>query len=366
MKILVVGAGVAGLSIGWRLAQTGYSVDILEAGLTGRAASWAAAGMIGAAGELSDGKSELAVMGREAMALWPGFAQEIETASGRTISYRADGALVVALDGDSALRLQQRHAALIRSGDGAEWLSTAEARKREPVLAPDIAGALYVAADAQVDNRALTDALAEAFRRAGGRILENTRVESLLAQNGRVQGVATNAGVRAADAVVVCAGAWSGLLGEVMPPIRPAKGQMAALVPPPGATIPTRPIWGNAAYLVPRQGRVLLGATVEEAGFDTGVTKAVLENLLERARRLAPDIENWPVVESWAGLRPRTPDDAPVLGPTGVDGLFVACGQFRNGILFAPVIADALKRFVSGTEVGFPAQAFRLDRFAVP
>ena len=364
MKVLVVGGGIAGLSIAWRLAQAGHRTEIFESGRAGRGATWAAAGMLGAAGEVSESLDALRAIAEDAGALWPGFAAELQAASGTDIGFRQEGALRVALDAKDAIRLQAQ--AKTNGSAAGVWLTHAETRALVPMLAPELAGALYFRDEARVDNRALGDALVVAFRNAGGVLHELIPIEGLIVENNRVSGVRSAKGAFRGDAVVVAAGAWSGAIGEGLPAIRPAKGQMLALSPPEGAVQPGPAIWGAEVYLAARRGKLLLGATVEEAGFDTSITRTAQETLLANALRLLPALKDWVVSESWAGLRPRTPDDAPVLGPVGPEGLFVAGGQFRNGILLAPVIADALKRFVSGMDVGFPASAFSARRFDVP
>jgi glycine oxidase len=366
MKVVIVGGGAAGLAIGWRLAQSRCSVDILERGIAGRGSTWAAAGMLAAAAETA-GEEELGKLARNARALWPDFAHELEQASGRAISYRESGSLMVACDSARAQTLRGLGDALLRQGERADWLPPADARRQEPLLSADIAGALFAPDDAQVDNRALGEALAEAFVRAGGRLHELTEMRALHLEGGRAVGVLTSDGAIAADCIILAAGAWSGQAGGVaadqLPPIRPAKGQMTALTPPSGGAMPKHLIWGEQVYLVPRQGSLLVGATVEDTGYETSVERSARERLLTRATRLVPSLSHWRVSESWAGLRPRTPDSLPVLGETRTPGLFVASGQFRNGILFTPLIAELLRASVLG-EPGQVEIAFDPKRFA--
>jgi glycine oxidase len=323
MKILIVGAGVAGLGIGWRLAQAGADTVILERDAPGMGASFAAAGMIAATAEMADAPPAEAAFAERSRMLWPGFAAELEAASGMTIDYRRNGALM----------LGPRPADL---PPGCDWLDGAALRDRAPMLAP-AAGAVWAPEEAQVDNRALTLALAEAFRRAGGRLLTGETVTGVEAA-----AVFTASGRHAADAVVVAAGPWSATLGL---PVRPVKGQMIALTPPPGAAMPAPVIWGNGVYLVPRPDRLLVGATMEQAGFDLTLTGGARDDLRARAERTAPVLKDWTLVEHWAGLRPGSPDGLPLLGRLA-NGAFAAAGQFRNGILFTPAIADHLRDLV--------------------
>jgi glycine oxidase len=255
-------------------------------------------------------------------------------------------------------QLQQR-------GDAAEWLSAAKARELEPRLADTTLGALYARDDAQVDNRALAEALAVAFARADGVLREGCEARSLYVVDQRVHGVVTTEGAILADRVVLAAGAWSSLGSAQyqLPPVRPAKGQMAALTPPPGEAMPQRLVWGEGVYIVPREDTLLLGATVEDTGFETSVSREARDRLIAAAARLMPSLEEWKVSESWAGLRPRTPDSLPVLGETAIAGLFIASGQFRNGILFAPAIADQMRRLVFGSPPDAMTRAFDPKRF---
>jgi glycine oxidase len=306
---------------------------------------------------------------REARRRWPEFARDVERASGMTCLYREAGALVIAHDDAGARSLRAEAGRLRAIGAEAVPLDASQVRDHEPALAPHIAAGLFVSGDADVDNRLLGEALVMAFRRAGGTLRERSRVQSPIVENGRAAGVTTAEGPAHADAVVVAAGAWSGTLPgsppEAIPPVRPAKGQLIALAPPPGARFPKRIIGDHRVYLVPRGERVLVGATVEDAGFDTSVTAGARAQLVASAARIVPAAGRWPVVEAWAGLRPRSPDDAPVLGETGLPGLFVASGQFRNGILFAPAVAEALACLVTGRRCAFEVNAFDPRRFGL-
>jgi glycine oxidase len=345
MRVVIVGAGVAGLAIGWRLRQRGAEVTILERGQPAQAATWAAAGMIAAAGEMGASQTPEAEFGRHSSSLWPDFAKEIEIASGHGIGFRKSGALMVLNQDERA-----RH-------PGA--LSPDAARDIEPMLSPAIAGALWAPDESQVDSRALGQALAAAFIGAGGTLSVNESAVRFVVHGDRVVGLHTPFRLYEADAFILAAGAWSGQLGglppEALPPVRPVKGEMIAVAPPHGVRIPEHVVWGNEVYLVPRTGRLLIGATVADAGFDTAVTDAAADWLSSRALALMPGLAHWEVVERWAGLRPGSPDGAPILGPTVLDRLFVATGQYRNGILFAPAVAENLTRLVLEHAAATPA-----------
>lgn len=342
MKVVIIGAGVAGLSIGWKLAQAGAEVLVLERAQVARGATWAAAGMIAPTAETEHGPQSESEFARWSASLWPKFAAEIEAASGRPIGYRRDGALIVATSEDEARELAAR--------SNRALLTRADVTAREPLLSGKIAGAIWESEEAQVDNRALGDALAAAFVRAGGKISPNeagVRIET----EHEFPAVRTPFALHGADKVLVTAGAWTSRIemdDPVLPPIHPVKGEMLALLPPHGVLLPRQVVWGNGVYLVPRDGRLLIGATAEDVGFDTALTDNAESWLTDRAVGLMPSLASWEIDEHWAGLRPASSDGLPVLGETRVKNLYVATGQFRNGILFAPAIAETMSRLILG------------------
>jgi glycine oxidase len=344
MRVVIIGAGVAGLSIGWRMAQAGAQVTILERGAVAQGATWASAGMIAVAGEMGEASTREAEFGRYSSGLWPDFAAEIEAESGAAVGYSRCGALIA--NGTSA-------------DAGLAKLTAAQARTKEPMLTPDIDGALWAPNEAMVDSRALGQALATAFARAGGTLSLNEAAVRFTLHEGKAVLLHTPFTIYEADAFIIAAGAWSrgfgGLPDGTLPPVRPVKGEMIAVAPPAGEALPTHIVWGKDIYLVPRGGRLLIGATMVEAGFDTAVTDAAADWLSARAIALMPGLARWQVVERWAGLRPASPDGAPVLGRTAVPNLFVASGQFRNGILFAPALAQSMSRLVLEHAEGIPA-----------
>ena len=364
MKVVVIGAGVAGLPIGWRLRQAGADVTVLERAQPGQGATGASAGMIAVTGENGDAGSPEAKFARYSGSLWPAFAAEIESSSGRSIAYRVDGAMFTAPDEAAAQALSARAAA---SGGVAKYLSPQDACALEPLLAPEIAGALYDPTEAQVDNRALGAALVAAFMRAGGILQSNETVVRFEMSGDRLAAAVTPFARYHAGAFVLAAGAWTsriaGLPPEAMPPIVPVKGEMIALAAPTMDALPRRIVWGHEVYLVPRHDRLFVGATVSREGFDTSVTNAAADWLKSRAARVMPTLAAWDIAEHWAGLRPGSPDNLPILGATGIEGLFVASGQFRNGILFAPAIAEALSSLVLGRSPPSPIAAFNPGRF---
>ena len=338
MKVVIIGAGVAGLGIGWRLRQRGVDVTVLEQGEPAKGATWASAGMIAVAGELGGEETPETAFARHSRRLWPDFAAELEDAARTSISYLENGALIVALSWEEAVALNER--------SGLARLDVEEALMVEPMLTPDIAVALFAPGEAQVNSRALGDALAKAFVRAGGVIAANAPALRVEIENGRAIAVHTGAARYAADAFVLAAGAWSatreGIPRAALPPVSPVKGQMIALAPSDGVVLPDHVVWANGVYLVPRAPHLLVGATVENKGFDTALTRDAASWLFDRAQGAMPALKDWRVADHWAGLRPGSPDGLPILGPSQLDGLYVATGQYRNGILFAPAVAELL------------------------
>jgi glycine oxidase len=357
---------VIGLSIAWRLAQAGCRVTVYDRGEAGRGASWAAAGMLAAAVETEPGEEPLLPLALESQRLWPEFARELEAASGLPVGYRDEGTLVVALSRDDAAQLRHAYEFQKRLGLNLEWLNAAQARQREPHLKPGIAAAVWSPRDHQVDNRQLGPALAVAVRRAGAELVEHCPVRAITVTGGRAAG----GGAEPADVVVLAAGAWSreidGLPPAQRPPVRPIKGQMLALQMDPAAPLLRHVLWlPHGCYLVPRRnGRLVVGATVEERGFDPSLTAGGLIALLDGAWRGVPAIEELPVIETWAGFRPGSRDDAPMLGPGAVDRLVIATGHHRNGILLTPVSAATMSEYILSGTLPAIARPFSPERFA--
>jgi glycine oxidase len=360
---------VIGLGIDWRLAQAGCSVTVYDRGMAGRGASWAAAGMLAAAVETEPGEEPLLPLALESQRLWPDFASELEAASGVSVEYRGEGTMVVALNRDDAAAL--RHSFDFQKGLGLDlhWLTAAQAREREPHLKPGIAAAVWSPRDHQVENRLLGRALAAAARRAGVELIEDCPVREITVRGGRACGVVTERGADAADFVVLAAGAWSREIGGIppahRPPVRPIKGQMMALQMDSAAPLLRHVLWLPRGYLVPRlDGRLVIGATVEERGFDERLTAGGLLALLDGAWRAVPTIEELPVAETWVGFRPGSRDDAPMLGPCGLDRLVIATGHHRNGILLTPVSAAVVSAYILTGMLPETARPFSPERFA--
>ena len=368
-NVAIIGAGVIGLGIAWRLAMRGVPVAVFDKGACGAGASHAAAGMLAACAEAEPGEEALVTLGRASQARWPAFAAELKQASGVDVGLRPEGTLVVALTSDDQARLSHQLVFQQKLGLPLQWITAAETRRREPHLAGKLAGAVFSPEDTQVDNRKLAAALRIAAEAAGAGISEHQAVKTISNDAGRVDGIVLADGRKvAADVVVLAAGAWSrsieGLAPELRPPVRPIKGQMLALRMDPTAPLLTHVVWAPGAYLVPRlDGRLLVGATVEEKGYDTSLTAGGILTLLEAAWRVVPAVEELPIDEMWVGHRPGSRDDAPILGTGLIDGLIYATGHHRNGILLTPITADAIAELVLEGVADAATRPFSIERF---
>lgn len=368
-SVVVIGAGVIGLGIAWRLAARGAAVAVFDKGAAGAGASHAAAGMLAACAEAEPGEEALVALGRASQTRWPAFAAELEQASGIDVGLRAEGTLVLALTADDQARLGHQLVFQQQLGLPLQWISAAETRRREPHLAGKLAGAVFSPQDTQVDNRKLAAALRIAAETAGASINEHRGVNAISSHAGRADGIVLADGTKiAADVVVLAAGAWSrdiaGVAPELRPPVRPIKGQMLALRMDPSAALLSHVVWAPGAYLVPRRdGRLLVGATVEEKGYDTSLTAGGILTLLEAAWRAVPAVEELPIEEMWVGHRPGSRDDAPILGAGPIEGLIYATGHHRNGILLAPITADAIARLVLDGAADPAIRPFGIERF---
>ena len=369
-KVAIIGAGVIGLGVAWRLAARDASVAVFDKGAAGAGASHAAAGMLAACAEAEPGEQALIALGRESQARWPAFAAELQQVSGIDVGLRREGTLVLALTADDQARLLHQLTFQLKLGLPLRWISAAETRGREPHLAGKLTSAVFSPEDHQVNNRMLVAALRIAVETAGVNISEHRPVRAISSNGQRVDGIVLDDGSKvAADVVVLAAGAWSrsidGLEPEMRPPVRPIKGQMLALRMDRAAPLLSHVIWAPGVYLVPRRdGRLLVGATVEEKGYDMSLTAGGMLALLEAAWRTVPAVEELPIEEMWVGHRPGSRDDAPILGPGPRAGLVYATGHHRNGILLAPVTVDAIARFVLDGVIETSIRAFGIERFA--
>lgn len=368
--LIVVGAGAIGMSCAWRCAQAGMAVLVLERDRPAAGASGVAAGMLAPVTEATFGEEALLDLNLQARAQWPAFAAELEELTAMSSGYVESGALVVAADRDDVEELHRLHGFQREVGLDAEWLSTREARRREPGLSPRIGGAIHAPQDAQADPGAVVRALETALSAAGGEVQAGTEVQSLEVAAGRVTGIRTTSGASIdADAVLLAAGAWStegALAAEVSAPVvRPVKGQLLELRVRPGHSSPALHLVRTPrCYIVTRgDGRVIIGATQEEQGFDTTVTAEGALRLLEAAWEVLPDIGELELLGARAGLRPATPDNRPAVGRGEVEGLVWATGHYRNGMLLAPLTARAIAGLLTNGEMPPAFDACSPSRF---
>ena len=367
---LIVGAGAIGLACAWRAAQRGLRVRVVERDRPGAGASGVAAGMLAPVGEATWGEEELLQLALSSHAAWPRFAAELAAASDHESGYLELGALHVALDRDEAAELRRRYELMASLDLSAQWLRPRAAREVEPGVSPSCAAAVHAPHESAIDPRELVAALRVAAERAGVEVREGADVTEALRDGHALAGVRTADGVEhRAARTVLAAGAWSGSAGwlprEARPPVRPVKGQIITLRGPAGAPVCDRIVVSERIYIVPRSdGRLIVGATVEEMGFDTRVTAGGVHELLREAYRALPDVAELELGEAIAGLRPGTPDNAPLIGAGPVDGLVYATGHYRNGILLAPVTADAVAAMLAGQEPEAEIAAFSPERFA--
>ncbi len=368
---IFVGGGIIGLSCAWYAARRGAKVAVIERAEPPAGATNVAAGMLAPVGELTFGEPELLELTLASAQLYPEFVAAVEAESGVDTGYTRQGALHLALDRDEAAQLRRVHDLQRSLGLEAEWLPPRRCRDLEPGLTPSFHGGVFAAGEAAVDPRALTRALVAALAGVGvevavgceviGGLFEGERLAGVKVRRGGADGLAAGAEEELrADAVVLCAGAWSGqaewLPEEARPPARPVKGQVLELRARDGAAPCERIIASERVYLVPRpDGRLVVGATSEEQGFDTTVLAGGVHELLREAYRVLPDVAEMELLDAIAGLRPGTPDNLPLIGPGAIDGLLLATGHYRNGILLAPLTAEAIAAQLAGEPLAGPA-----------
>ena len=372
-KIIIIGGGVIGLGIGWQLAKAGAAVTIYESARAGRSASWAAAGMLAPLAEAHTEEPELLKLGSQSLERYPHWVRELETDAEMSIGYRVEGTLIVGLEPDDTYQLRHIYTSQQELGLDVEWLSGRAAREIEPALSPRVTAAIRCATDHQVDNRLMVKALQSAYQKRGGVLHENSTIEKIVIENEVVIGAQTQDGFQAADVLILAAGSWSaqveGLPDMLIPPVRPVKGQMLALQMEEGITIKNviravRARYPMSVYLVPRtDGRLIVGATSEEMGFDTRLTAGGVFELLRGAWETVPGIYELPILETWTGLRPGSRDNAPILGKTPVENLIYATGHYRNGILLTPITAYEIAKLILTGETSETIAPFQLDRF---
>lgn len=364
--IVVIGGGIIGLAIARRLCQSGSAVTVLEQHRTGRGASWSAAGMLAPHGEF-DGPDPYFDLCRAGLERYAGFVEALREETGCPIDYNATGMIYPALTDGGQERLETRFERHRMDGVSVERLTVREARRLEPNLSNRVRMALRYPDDHQVENRDVVTALAQSVRLGGGLIREGVTARKIVMDGHRVAGVETTDGRWNAPSVVIAMGCRARYLDGVAPahrvPVRPVRGQILALRS--GAAPPFRhTIYTGGVYLVPRKdGRLIVGATVEETGFRDEVTLGGVMWLFRGALELAPGLKSWTLESTWSGLRPVARDGWPVLGATGTPGLYAATGHGRNGILLAPLTGDLMAEAILHGRVPPVMRPFLPDRF---
>ncbi len=368
MKALVIGGGIIGASAAWRLASEGVAVTVLERGRLGQEASWAAAGMIAPQAE-ADGAGPFFDLCVRARTEFEAIVERLTRESGVDPEYDRPGILYVALDREEHRELERRARWQREAGVPVEELDAKAARKLEPVLSPEVVYALHMPADRRTDNRKLTQAYVNAAVMAGAEFVEGARVDEIVVRNRAATGVRMLGGeVRTADIIVVAAGSWSaeirGLEADRMR-LHPVRGQIVCFDIRPGAIGPS--LFSLRGYLVPRRdGRLLAGSTMEEAGFNKSVTLGGLEKITHGAISMVPALADSPMREAWAGLRPATRDLLPVLGPSPAAGnVIYATGHFRSGILLSAITGAIVADLARGRRPSIDLAPFSPGRFAL-
>jgi glycine oxidase len=359
----IAGGGVIGGAIALELARAGMRVGVFDRQQPGQEASWASAGILSPAPE-SPGMIALVPLGKKSLSLYPEFVAQVEEISGNNTGFRAEGTLEALFSGDTKAELSTIIALHHGLGLKAEALCADDARELEPALNEDVEAAVLRPEECSIDNRALTNAVLQAARRSGAEIFPDTSVRGIWREGNRCAGLILQHEKVEAKWTIVAAGCFSaGIEGvAAYAPVRPTKGQMVALRA--DEVKMRRVLWAEHIYLVPRNdGRILAGATVEYVGFDKRTTAGGIEKILSAAIELAPGLANARMEETWAGLRPDCPDHLPILGPTDLDGLLMATGHFRSGILLAPITARLIREWITEQQVSMDWDRFSPLRF---
>ncbi len=365
--VLIIGGGVIGLSIARELCLRGVkNITLLEKGICGEESSWAAAGMLGPQAEADEGGAFFDLC-RESRSLYPEFAQNLLAETGIEIELDQKGTLYVAFTEEDEQILNDRFDWQKKAGLAVERLSAEQTRRTEPFISPDVRMSLLFRDDWQVDNRKLLAAL-KSFADSNGIVIhENTRVESILTDRGRVAGTRTNTASFFSDQTILATGAWSSLIkiGDTPPPfsVTPVRGQIIGLRT--AKRLFEHVVYSRRGYLVPRvDGRILAGSTSEKVGFTKGTTDEAELELRNMAFEIAPIMDGLPVADHWSGLRPSVPDGLPMIGRIdGIDALFVATAHYRNGILLAPLTATITADTLTGKVTKKRLADFSPDRF---
>jgi glycine oxidase len=362
--VVIAGGGLIGGAIALELAQAGLRVALFERGEPGREASWASAGILSPAPE-SPAMIPLVPLAQASMSLYPGLVANVEELSGQNVGYRPFGTMDALFSPEATRELSTLIALHHGLGLKAEPLRPEDARDLEPSLGPDLEAAALRPDEASVDNRALTQAVLLAAQNSGVEIFSGQAAEAVWREGGRCAGLKLRDENVSAKWTIVASGAFSASIkgAELYAPVRPAKGQMISLRA--NDLKIERVLWSEKIYLVPRNdGRILAGASVEYVGFDKQVTAGAVQKILAAAIEMVPGLAGARIEETWAGLRPDSPDHLPILGPTDLDGLLIATGHFRSGVLLTPITARLMREWVSQQAVSVDWDRLSPMRFA--
>jgi glycine oxidase len=360
---VIAGGGIIGASIALELSSTGLQVALYDAKEPGQEASWASGGMISPAPE-NLGSIPFVPISLASVAIYPAFIRKVEELSGMDVGYRQDGAIDAFCDGNIEEELSTVIALQHGVGLRAEAVSAEQAREMEPALSERVQAAIFRPDEASLDNRAFTNAVLIAAQRQGVKIFSGNGAKAIWKEGGRCKGLILQNGQVEAKATVIAAGCFSAQIEGVQPyaPVFPAKGQMIALRCE--SVKIHRVLWKEHTYLVPRNdGRIIAGSTIERTGFDRSVTAGAVKKILSEVLQFAPGLEAAQIKETWAGLRPDSPDHLPILGPTDVEGLLIATGHFRSGILLAPITAQLMQEWITSQRVSVDWDRFSPLRF---
>ena len=362
--VAIAGGGLIGSAIALELAQAGLSVGVFEKGEPGREASWASAGILSPAPE-APGMIPIVPLAKASMDLYPGFVANVEEMSGQSVGFRPFGTMDALFSRDATRDLSTLIALHHGLGLRAEPLRPEEARELEPALSPEVEAAALRPEEASIDNRALTRAVLRAAQKSGAEIFPDHDVEAIWREKGRCAGLKLRDANVSAKWTIIAAGCFSANIEGVAAyaPVRPAKGQMVSMRA--DELRIERVLWSEKVYVVPRNdGRILAGASVEYVGFDKHVTAGAVEKILSDAIELVPGLAKARIEETWAGLRPDSPDHLPILGPTDLDGLLMATGHFRSGVMLTPVTARLMREGITQQQVSVDWERFSPVRFA--
>ncbi|MFQ3598855.1 MAG: glycine oxidase ThiO [Chloroherpetonaceae bacterium] len=362
--VVIVGGGIIGLSIGWQLLRRGIEVTLIEKGEAGKAASWLAAGMLAPNAEVGFEEINFLKFGEKSLSLYPMFLDELREDSGIAVPLDECGTLMIALDRDDREYLKRLYDFRKSLKLPAEWLSGIEARNLEPMLSPKVVSGLWLTNDAQIDNRLLVSALKQAFLNKGGTLIEQCPVHSVDVSANTLQ---TEIGAIQFSRLVLAIGCWSrhidGIPDEHLPPVRPVKGQILTLQMSQDLTL-SKVIRSPRVYLAPKHdGRLVVGATSEERGFDESITAGGVLDLLQEGYEAVPAIYEMTLQEVRVGLRPASRDNEPILGESPYPNIFYATGHYRHGILLAPITALEMSNYLLNGVFSDEAKPFLASRF---